>query len=39
MTVVAYVFWKLPTVKDTVTQIFKERRIIAPFYGQHVKCC
>ena len=32
-----YVFSKLPTVKRTVTQMFKYHRVIAPFYGQHVK--
>ena len=31
-----YVFSKLPTVKRTVTQMFKYHRVIAPFYGQHV---
>ena len=39
MTLLAYVFSKLPTVKDTVTQIFKELRVIASFYDQHVKRC
>ena len=34
---VAYVFSKLPTLKGTVTQMFKYHRVIAPFYGQHVK--
>ena len=33
----AYLFSKLPTVKGTVTQMFKYRRVIAPFYRQHVK--
>ena len=32
-----YVFSKLPTVKRTVTQMFKYHRVIAPFYRQHVK--
>ena len=32
-----YIFSKLPTVKRTVTQIFRYHRVIAPFYGQHVK--
>ena len=37
MSLVAYVFSKLPTVKGTVTQMFKYHRAIAPSYGQHVK--
>ena len=32
-----YVFSKLPTVKRTVTQMFKYHRVIAPSYGQRVK--
>ena len=28
---------KLPNVKRTVTQMFKYHRVIAPFYGEHVK--
>ena len=32
-----YIFSKLPIVKRTVTQIFNYRRVIAPFYRQHVK--
>ena len=39
ITLLAYVFSKLPTVKDTVTQIFKELRVIASFYDQHIKRC
>ena len=39
ITLLAYVFSKLATVKDTVTQIFKELRVIASFYDQHVKRC
>ena len=39
MTLVAYGFSKLPTVKGTITQMFKKHRVIAPFYGQHVKRC
>ena len=36
MTLVAYVFWTLQTVKCMVRQIFKQSCFIAPFYGQHV---
>ena len=39
ITLVVYIFSKLPTVKGTVTQMFKKHRVIAPFYGQHVKRC
>ena len=38
-TLLAYVFSKLRTVKDTVTQMFKYLRVIASFYSQHVKRC
>ena len=31
------IFSKLPNVKRTVTPMFKYHRVIAPFYGQHVK--
>ena len=37
MIVLAYVFSKLPTVKSTLTQMFKWDRVIGRFYGQHVK--
>ena len=37
MFLLPYVFSKFPTVKGTVTQMFKYHRAIAPSYGQHVK--
>ena len=37
MFLLAYLFSKLPTVKGTVTQMFKYHRVIAPSYGQRVK--
>ena len=37
MFLLAYLFPNLPTVKGTVTQMFKYHRVIAPSYGQHVK--
>ena len=37
MTLVAFVFSKLHILKGTVTQMFEEHRVIAPFYGQHVE--
>ena len=39
VTLVAYLFSKLPTVKATVTQMFKYHHFIPPFYGQRVKQC
>ena len=39
MIVVADVFSKLPTAKRTLTQTFKEDRVIGRFYGQQVKGC
>ena len=37
MTLVAYAFSKLRTVKCMVRQMFKEPRFIAPSYCQHVE--
>ena len=39
MSLVPYVFSKLPTVKGTITQMFKWHRVIAHFHSQHVQRC
>ena len=37
MTLLAYLFSKLPIAKGTFTQMFKYRCVIASFCGQHVE--
>ena len=37
MTLIAYVFWKLPTAKDVVRQISKRSYLGRPFHKQHGK--
>ena len=37
MTLIAYVFWKLPTAKDVVRQMSKKSYLERPFHKQHGK--